>query len=323
MASRPLVVLFLLAGSAAAQTVAGLATRQVRVSVAFTNGGCASSTYVTLVRDQHKVAEAAVNKNCEADFSNVPVGSYDLIVYGQRVSVTESGRIEVTSSGAAKFGVKVKSKNDSELKFGAPAEAFVSASDLGIPARARQEFDRANKLLAKQDLPQAVEKLKKAIRMYPAYAEAYNNLGVIYARLGEPRQQREALEKAISINDHFALAYVNLGRMNIAAGDFFSAETALNNAAALDPSEAVTLVLLAYSQLMERRFDEAVATSRKAHAQQDHPAFAHCVAASALEQRREAAGAVAELEQFLEEEQTGSQADTVRKELEILRALAR
>lgn len=323
MTSRHLVVLFLLAGLAAAQSAAGLATRQVRVRVAFTTGGCDSSGYVTLVRDQRKIAEAALNNKCEADFINVPVGSYDLIVYGQAVPMTESGRIEVTSFGDARFEAKVKRKGDSGFKFSVPAQAFVSASDLGIPARARQEFDKANKLLAKQDLLQAVDRLNQAIKIYPDYAEAYNNLGVIYARLGEPQREQEALQKAISLNNHFVQAYVNLGRMNIAAGDFSSADAALNNAAALDPGESITLLLLAYSQFMGQRFEEAVVISRRAHGLRSHPAFVHRIAARALEQQKQFEGAIAELEQFLQEEPGGSAANEIHKEIEIVRAIPR
>jgi tetratricopeptide (TPR) repeat protein len=264
-----------------------------------------------------------VNGRCEVNFVSVPLGSYHLIVSGQTVSATDSGNIDVMSSGNASFGVKVKRSNDFEWNYGLSTRAFVAASDLAAPARARKEFDKANELLAKQDWARAVEKFNKALALYPSYAVAYNNLGVIYARLGEPQREREALEKAIAINDHFALAYTNLGRMNIADSDFSSAAAALQKASALDPTEAVTLLLLGYAELMEQRFHEAVTTSRRAHELQDHPAFVHRVAARALEKQREIGAAIAELEQFLEEEPRGPRADTARKELDIVRALSR
>jgi tetratricopeptide (TPR) repeat protein len=205
----------------------------------------------------------------------------------------------------------------------APASVMVSASDLGIPARARKEFDKANEFLAKRDLAQALQKLNKAITIYPSFALAYNNLGVIYARLGELKREQEALEKSISINDHLALAYVNLGRMSIGASDFSSAETALNKASALDPTEPVTLLLLAYAEFMNQRFDDSLATTRKAHGLQGHPAFAHRVAARALERKGAIAPAIAELRLFLKEEPSGPQADAARSELEVVQALSR
>jgi Flp pilus assembly protein TadD len=321
MTSRALVALFLLAASAAAQLDTGTATRRVQVKVAFTTGGCDSPTHVTLAAERRTVAEGNVNDKCEVNFVNVPLGSYHLIVCGQTFSATDSGNVDVTSTGNARFGVKVKRANDFEWNHGLSTKAFVAASDLAVPVRARKEFDKANELLAKQDLTQALQKFNKAIALYPSYAFAYNNLGVIYARLGEPQREREALEKAIGIDDHLALAYINLGRMKIAASDFSSAATALQTASALDPTEGVTLLLLAYAELMEQRFNEAVATSRRAHELQEHPAFVHRLAARVFEQKGQLDRAIAELRTFLEEEPTGPRADAARKELKIVEAL--
>ena len=150
-------------------------------------------------------------------------------------------------------------------RMASPAGAFISAADLAVPLRAQKEFDKANELVAKQDLTQAIRRLDKAIAMYPAYAGAYNNLGVIYARMGDRERERGALQKAISINDHFAPAYVNLGRMDISTGDFSGAESVLNKASALDPTDTMTLVLLTYAEFMDRHIDQAIATRVKAH----------------------------------------------------------
>jgi len=207
-----------------------------------------------------------------------------------------------------------------DRNYGALA-SIVSVSDLGVPTRARKEFDRANDLMGKQELAQAVEKLNKAISIYPAYAVAYNNLAVIYSRLGDLTREREALQKAIGLNDHFALAYVNIGRMNVSARDFPDAEAALDKASAFDPHDLDTLVLLSYSEFMDRHFDEAIASSRRAHALQQSHAFVHRVAARAFEQKRQRVDAIAELEWFLEEEPAGPHADAARKELDTVKAV--
>ena len=83
------------------------------------------------------------------------------------------------------------------------ATTFVSVADFRIPARARKEFQKANDLLAKQNLTQALQRVNKAIAIYPAYAVAYNNLGVICGRLGDQEREREAYEKAISIDPNY------------------------------------------------------------------------------------------------------------------------
>ena len=315
-----LLVVSVFAGSAAAQLDSGMSIPRVRVRVALANGRCDAAIHVTLVGRGGPFGDAAADGQCEADFFNVPVGAYHLLVSGQNIPDTDSGPIELTPTADAELEVRVKRSGEPERNYGALASALVSASDLGIPARARREVDSAYKLLGKQDLTHAEQKLRKAIAIYPDFAVAYNNLGVIYGRLGDHEREREALQKAISIDEHLAPAYVNLGKVNIAAGDFASAETALNRASRFDPVDPATLVLLAYAELMDRRFDEAVAASRRAHALDKPHALAHRLAANALEQEGQAAGAIAELELFLAEEPTGPRADAARKELAAVRA---
>ena len=321
MKGRMFAVFLLLISSAAAQLGASNLIPRVRVRLALENGICDASVDVALVGHNGPVGQSAPNDRCEVDFFNVPEGDYHVKVSGGNLTNADSGSVNMTAAGQNEFEIQVKSRNELDRNFGGPASAFVSASDLGIPSRARKELDKASELADKQQLAQAVQKLNKAISIYPTYALAYNNLGVMYARLGDSAREREALQKAISLNDHFVLPYINLGRMHMAAGDFPAAETALDKAFTLDPSDPMTLILLSYSQFMDRRFDEAIATSHKAHAVGKPHAFVHRVAARAFEQQRQGASAIAELELFLKEEPPGLRADAARKELEVVKAV--
>ncbi|HSY89930.1 MAG TPA: tetratricopeptide repeat protein [Candidatus Binatus sp.] len=248
------------------------------------------------------------------------VGSAAAQLTDQQRPNSDADIIDMTS-GRPDFEVQLKRPNGWDRNYGVPGSALVSRSDLGVPGRARKECEKASELMGEHDFGQAIQKLNRAISIYPAYAVAYNNLGVIYSRLGDPVREREALVRAITINDHFALAYVNLGRLNIAAGDFPAAKTALDKAFTLDPTDMMTLVLLSYSEFMDRRFDEAIATTRKAHALAAPHAFVHRVAARAFEQQRQRTQAIAELELFLKEEPTGPRADAAREELDIVKAV--
>jgi tetratricopeptide (TPR) repeat protein len=212
---------------------------------------------------------------------------------------------------------------DSSAGYGSLSAAIVSTSDLSVPHRARKELAKANASLAKQDLPQALRRLIQAISIYPNYAIAYNNLGVVYARLGDAVHEQYALEKAILLNPDFSLAYLNLGRMDIASSDFSAAENKLRKAATLDPSEPVTLTLLAYAQLMEGHYEDAISTSRDAHGLKRPHAFAHRIAARALELEQRFEYAITELRVSLEEEPTGPRSESARKELAIVQTVCR
>lgn len=323
MKGRMFVFFLLCVGSAAAQFDAGNIIKKVRVRIAFENGGCDASVQVSLFGHSGPIFERSPNGQCEVDFFNVPEGTYHLNVSAQNLASKDLGSINMTSSGPFEFDVQVKRPAPSAAldRFGVAGNAFVSASDLGVPSRARKEFAKANELISKQDLPHAIERLNKAIALYPSYAVAYNNLGVLYSQLQDPVREREALQKAISLNDHFALAYVNLGRMSIGAGDFGEAATALEKASTFDPTDPMALILLAWAEFNQRQFDAAIVTAQKAHALQKPHAFVHRVAARSFEQKRQGPEAIAELELFLKEEPAGPRADAARQELETVKAV--
>jgi len=199
--------------------------------------------------------------------------------------------------------------------------ASISAADLSIPPRARKEFAKANALLERREFTKALQHLNHVVLLDPDFAGAYNNLGVIYSQLGDSVNERKVLEKAIALNDHFALAYLNLGRMDVASADFSDADTALGKASSFDRSDPVSLILLTYSELMQKHFDDAIVTSQRAHALSQPHAFAHRLAARAFEQEHQFTRAVAELKQCLQEEPTGARADSARRELQIVQNL--
>ncbi|HXX01980.1 MAG TPA: tetratricopeptide repeat protein [Candidatus Acidoferrales bacterium] len=318
MTARLSAVVLLFVGSLVAES--GPTARHIRIHVAFASGLCAVSTRVVLLGHSGPVAEGSADEECVVNFDRVPEGKYHLRVSGQNLPDADFGSIAIGRAGPDAFEVRVKGSTDAVGSYGSPASGLVSASDLAVPARARSEFERANELIGKENLKLAIQKLDRAIAIYPLYAAAYNNLGVIYSRLGDLAQARKVLEKAITLDDHFALAYLNLGRMSGASGDFVSAEETLRQAAELDPTEAITWVLLAYSEFMQGRFDEAIATSQKVHQLPGAHAYAHLVAAHAFLKKREAENAIAELQMFLREEPAGSFAERAREELATVEA---
>ncbi|HXY78634.1 MAG TPA: tetratricopeptide repeat protein [Candidatus Acidoferrales bacterium] len=230
-----------------------------------------------------------------------------------------AGSIDIATSNTG--GFDGKPAGNAECNTGAASGILISVSDLAIPARARKEFAKAYELSSKRAFPQALERLKRAVSIYPAYAGAYNNMAVVYERLGDLVEEREALEKAVSLDDHFALAYLNLGRADIQAGNFADAEKALHKADGLAPADATSLILLAHAQLMQKHFDAAIETSQRAHRLSKFHSLAHRLAARAFEQKRQFAHAIGELRTFLEEEPAGPAADSARKELEIVESV--
>jgi tetratricopeptide (TPR) repeat protein len=313
---RACLAIVLLASSALAQLDTNPVSH-LKLRLKFTGGGCDPTAHVQLMGTSGPLLDGRPNEQCEVDFANLPSGTYHVEISGQGFSQTDE--FITTTNLSTDLEVEIKGGNDPMTA--APAGPTVSAADLSVPAKALKAFDKSNALINRQDFPNAIQSLNRAIAIYPSYAAAYNNLGAIYARLGDRDKEREALEKAIRLDSHLAAAYLNLGRMHIAAKDFPAAEAALQQAVANNPTDPIGLVLLSYCQFEDHHLDDAIASSHRAHALKGGHASVHLIAAKSFEQKHDAPGAIAELEVFLKEEPTGERADQARKDLQILYAI--
>jgi hypothetical protein len=308
-------LLFLLVCQSAAQFRSGA----LKVRVTFTDGHpCTIKVLVQLMVSAGSTpyAENYTNDEGLTDFDDVDVGNYHLRVSGEGIEVTDSGMFEVDSRRGTQFQtVSVRRTEEANPK-AVPGAPMVDVADLNIPKAARKQFDKASDLIARQDWKKAVNQLNQALALYPQYVQAYNNLGVVYARLGDRTSERTALQKAVSLNDHFAPAWVNLARMAIVDRDFPSAETLLDKAATLAPTDSQTLLMLANVQLMNLHYEQAIASCHKAHSLgQDSHSLVHFIAARAFEHQSQIPDAIAELHTFLSEEPSGVRADAARKDL--------
>ncbi len=315
MTGRTILLLVVMVGTSAAQIDNGFrdTARRIRVRVLVANqAACDSSTRVTLSGNMgFAVAEGSVNRECIAEFFDVPAGKYRATVTGRDIANADA-EIEVGPVMLQEVDIRALPTGGSDPLQSA-ASAFVSVSDLGVPSGAAKEFGKANHSIAKQDWTKAANELHKAVDSYPAYAAAYNNLGVVYSRTGNMPQAREALQKALSLNDHLAAAYVNLSRIDISEKDFPGAESLLSKASSLGPADVETLSLLAYAQLMDQHPDQAIETCHRGHTTQaGQHAFLHLVAARAYEQKNRIGDSVAELQLYLREEPSGPRKEAVR-----------
>jgi len=323
MTGRSFLPFLLLVGAASAQMDRGPAetVARVRVRVAFPDHApCSTSTRVQLSGNSGiPLAEGSVSGECMAEFFDVPPGRYRVTVTGNDVANGDEGDVEIGSVIVQEVEVRARRKVDSAEDMS--SAAFISVGDLGVPTPAAKEFDKANHLIARQDWPNATKRLQKAVAMYPNYASAYNNLGAAYSRLGNVAEARSALQQAIMLNDHLAAAYVNLARVDFLEKDFSDAESLLNKASSLGPPDINQFKLLAYAQVMDQHFDQAIDTAHRAHTSQMRShAFLHLAAANAYEQEKKIGDSIAELQTYLSEEPGTTRADEVKKAIATLQA---
>jgi tetratricopeptide (TPR) repeat protein len=296
-------------------------TGNIRVHVNLERGrACDIQASVSLVSTfGPRIAQDFTNADCEVYFANVAAGSYHVAVSGAGIEGSDSRTFDLESRGFLDVDVSVNHiRDENHSGIIASSNSLVAAAELKIPQGARKELDKANQFIAKGNLQKAIERLQKAIAIYPHYAEAYNNLGVVYGRLGDRVRNLEAWQKAVSLNDHFTPAYLNLARVAIVDRDYPQAETLLNKATAMDPTNPQILVLLANAELLIQHYDQALAVCRRAHSLGGAHAGVHYIAARVFERENRPADALAELQIFLSEEQSGLRADAARKEVAAL-----
>jgi tetratricopeptide (TPR) repeat protein len=296
-------------------------TGSLQVRVTFPDGRrCTIPVHVQLMAgaSSNPVAEAYTNDSGMAQFSNVALGNYHLVVSGQGIQDADSGTFEIDNRRQSQYQyvTVIPSHEAKSMGDDAPVLPMTAATDLNIPAAAAKEFDRASDFMTKQEWAKALERLNKALAIYSQYAAAYNNLAVVYARLGDRPHAREALQKAVAFNDHFVPGFVNLAWMDITDRNFGGAEALLDKANTIDPSNPHTLALLSNVELLNRHYDAAIANGRKVHSLSKEPhALVHYIAARSLERENRPSEAIDEFQVFLQEEPSGPRADAVRKEL--------
>jgi hypothetical protein len=291
----------------------------LKVRVTFTDGHpCNIKVRVRLMvsAGATPVAESYTNDSGLTDFDDVEIGTYHLVISGEGIEDTDSGQFQVDNRRSSQYETVTVKRVEDPSQASAPGASTVSVAEMNVPKGAVKEFDKASELIAKQQWKKAIDELNRALALYPQYVKAYNNLGVVYARLGDRASERTALQKALSLDDHFAPAWVNLARMSIVDRDFTIAEGLLDKAIALTPTDSETLLILANVELMNLHYDQAIANSRKAHSLGgDSHSLVHFIAARAYEHENQIPDAVTELQTFLREEPTGERADAARREL--------
>jgi Ca-activated chloride channel family protein len=196
---------------------------------------------------------------------------------------------------------------------------IVSPVDLQAPRSAINEFNSASDLLQHQKPREAAHHLGKAIRAYPKFVSAHNELGIAYEELDEPDNARTEFESAAKLDDKFAESFVNLGKLGLSQHDFTVAESSLEKAAALRPTDAKLLTVLAYSQNSAHEYRHAIATAEQVHSL-PHSGLAnvHYIAASSAIALKEFDTVQRELELFLKEDPANPLAPSATYNLKIL-----
>lgn len=120
------------------------------------------------------------------------------------------------------------------------------------------------------DQHRAIELIRRAIAIQPAYKDAYNNLGNIYKEAGRLPEALAAYQKVIALDPNHGPAYNNLGIVFKATGEIEKSLDHFRRAIELEPENATTYVNMGNTLGQQKKLPEAVAAYRRALAIQPY-----------------------------------------------------
>jgi tetratricopeptide (TPR) repeat protein len=194
----------------------------------------------------------------------------------------------------------------------------VSSTSLNAPKKARDLYDSGLKAMRSGRMDTAAKEFERAIAAYPAYANAWLDLGRVRQQLGAASTAREAWKKAIELDPKLTGAYVELGLDAGLSHEWKVATQSLDRALRLDPldyPEAWFGDAVAHYYLGE--YDDAEKSAREAvrldlHGRNPRAGY---VLGMILARKGDREGAAAELRRYLKAAPRAPDAELVKAQL--------
>ena len=192
----------------------------------------------------------------------------------------------------------------------------VSIMEAGVPANAREEYDKAQSALVDNKTEAAIGHLQKAVKLYKPFPSAYTLLGRAYLTQKNWTEAEAALHKAISLDADSAEAYLALGAVYNQTKNYTGAETALVQGLKLKPDAPGGEYELAKTYWSLGRWQESAPYARKAIADIPELAAPHVLMGNILLREGNALQARQEYETYLKLEPSGQMATGARQMIE-------
>jgi len=249
-----------------------------------------------------------------ASFRGISPGRYRLRITCLNIEPTDLPQFEINNMETVHYEYVHVTPKDDGTNNNAQGGGMISAAELNIPDKAKKEFDRGLESMQKSENDKALEHFEKATAIYPQYAMAYNNIGVLQIKEGRIPQARQAFETAVSVNPKLAGGYLNLARLSLNDNKYTEADQLIGKALTVEPSRVEAMALAAQTKLMMGDLDGAYAFAKKVHSQPDHKSYSavHLIAAQVLQKKNQPDQAMAEYKMFLTETPDSPTAPRVR-----------
>jgi Tfp pilus assembly protein PilF len=191
----------------------------------------------------------------------------------------------------------------------------LSATTQAVPANAMKAFEKARAEWLDQHSDSAKSNLKKAVELYPGFAEAWLQLGELQ-EAADPQAARDSFSKALAADPKFVVPYEQLAALDAQAGKWRETANDTENALKLVPGGTP---LLWYSDALAKyqlgKIDAAQVSASKSLAIDPRRPNTEQLLAVILARKADYAGALQHLKNCLTYMPPGPQADLVKQQI--------
>lgn len=252
-------------------------------------------------------------------FNNLPPGNYTVTVRGTEEFETDTESIAMgkESSAGQAFTVVFNLRNKGAKKGDSPVNPLFAK----VPNEALKKYQEAAESVKKNDLKTAVAALDEAIKIYPDFAVAYNEKGLLLVRQNDLDKALEAYVKAIQIKPDYFEAKFNFGYALLNKKQYEQSEMVFRDLIKQRSDIPSAHLYLGIALIGLKKIDEAEAVLKQAVTLKggENLAQAHKYLGGIYMQKKRNAEAVAELQKYLDLTPKAADADKIKSTIEDLK----
>jgi tetratricopeptide (TPR) repeat protein len=272
-----------------------------------------------------QIAQDMTNSDGRYRFSGIVAGVYYISVKPYENEFQQIfQRIELinTAVGVTNFSTErvdfslrpVARRRDSP----APGTVFAQT----VPPDAEKEYLSATKSLSKGDKDEATIRLDNAIKLFPTYFLALQQLGLLYVEKERYQEAVAPLKKAIQVNSKGAQSHLGLGIAYVNLDHLKEAIEELNISLTFDPKLFRAHLYLGMALISMGDLDAAERSLKQAYVigGPTQARAAHLYLASIYNTRKQYQRAINELETYLRDNPKASNASKIQEAIQKLKA---
>ena len=238
----------------------------------------------------------------------------------------EGCSVQASLAGFRSTGVTIRQRNfqsQPELgtltlsRAGRDMGTAVSGTSESAPANAKKLFEKARAEWLEQKPDRAQNDLQKAVQIYPHFAEAWYELGILQ-QTSAPQEARKSFSEALAADASFVLPHYQLAALSAQEGKWQEVADSAKRAVQLDPAGTPQIWYYdALANFQLGNFDAAKSSAAKSLALDPEHTVpnAEQLLAVVLTQQRDYAEALAHLRNCLTYLPNGPDTDLIKRQI--------